>query len=744
MSELTRPSWQFREVPDGTRENEQTQEEFFSNADVVSEVSALIRESVQNSLDECIDLTKKTPVRMIFSIRNQTAAITDKDFSTLYPHVKKSISTELPIFTSSSKFLTIEDFNTKGLEGSTSSKAPKDDGLEKGERTQNDSYWYFEWKTGGSNKKSGARGSWGVGKIVFPRASGIKTYLVYSCRSKHAAPENNPNILFGHSILKYRTMDGKRYVPDCQWMILPSENSPIPTSDAGVHSEFISDWSLARKPGNLGTSIVIPFCKDSLTSQKLVQSIIRDYFVTILSGLLECEVIDESGKSISINSENLIDQIEQIDDELSTSDSKDKQELKLICAMYVSKLTNKTQKFTILGSQDLPNDWAAVQLSDDQEKKMSEILAKGETVEIEVQTFVPRTTDLLPESEDSFTVLIKQMEGLNSATVFCREGILIPAANTKSVMQNMISMVIVGNLIDAGKLQNSLANLMKNSEGPSHETWSPNASKFKNRYKPEAMGKKTISWVKNSVERIVRALQKQDDTKDDRSLSKFFPISDDGNSSIEAKGEGLVDPSLALHPQIQLIGCIKDSEKGEIELTWKVINFSQSGYRLIEILPSKKTIDDGKAEVRWNGVISTSNIKYVYQVFISDGKSELASNKVSLTLPLSLSRLGVTLKQTPDGFSVNSNPIEPLVKGQKIELSVAYASRGGNSLKSWAAEDFLLDNMLIAQSVQGLKIEPAVNNVLTLEVEKSDFMAEWNGFDALRDLVIETKLRETQ
>ena len=52
--------------------------------------------------------------------------------------------------------------------------------------------------------------------------------------------------------------------------------------------------------------------------------------------------------------------------------------------------------------------------------------------------------------------------------------------------------------------------------------------------------------------------------------------------------------------------------------------------------------------------------------------------------------------------------------------------------------------MLIAQSVQGLKIEPAVNNVLTLEVEKSDFMAEWNGFDALRDLVIETKLRETQ
>jgi hypothetical protein len=741
MSDLKRPSWHFREVPDGTRENEQTQEEFFSNADVVSEVSALIRESVQNSLDECVDPTKKIPVKMVFAIRNQTPAITDKYFSELYPHVRKSISTELPEFSTSSKYLTIEDFNTKGLEGSTSSKAPKEDGLEKDERSQNESFWYFEWKTGGSNKKSGARGSWGVGKIVFPRASGIKTYLVYSCRNELAAPEKNPNILFGHCILKYRTMHYKRYVPDCQWMILPNENAPIPTSDEGIHAEFISDWSLTRKPGNLGTSIVIPFCKESLTAQKLVQSIIRDYFVTILSGLLECEVIDEAGKKVLITRENLVDQIEQIDDELSTADSKGKTELKLICAMYVSKLNYTTNRFTILGSQESPNDWAAIKIPEDQEIKMSEILAKGETLEVEVQTTVPRTSDFLSESKDYFTVLMKQMDNFNSATVFCREGILIPAANSKSVLQNMISMVIVGNLVDAGKLENSLANLMKNSEGPSHETWSPNASKFKNRYKPEVLGKKTISWVKNSVERIVRILQKQDDTKDDRSLSKFFPIPDDGNTLTEAEGESPTGLPAAPQSQVHLTGQVKDHKTGEIELKWVVTNFSQSKYRLLQILPSRNDVESGTENFKWSGVIDKPNVKHIYQVLISDGNIEIASNKVSLFMSPIPPKMGVHINRIPNGFSINSDSLAPLVKGQKIEISIAYASRGGNSIGSWAAEDFDLNKRLASRSVRGLKVERAENNSVILIVQKTEFSAEWNGFDTLRDLIVEPKLK---
>ena len=741
MTELMRPSWQFREVPEGTRENEQTQEEFFSNADVVSEVSALIRESIQNSLDECIDPTKKIPVRMVFAIRNQTSAITDKYFSNLYPHVEKSISTELPDFSKSSKYLTIEDFNTKGLEGSTSSKAPKEDGLEKGERSQNASFWYFEWKTGGSNKKAGARGSWGVGKIVFPRASGIKTYLVYSCRSEQASPEKNPNILFGHCILKYRTMNNNRYVPDCQWMILPNENSPVPSSDLGVHTEFISDWTLVRKPGDLGTSIVIPFCKESLNSRKLVQSIIRDYFVTILSGLLECEVIDESENSVLITSANLIDQIEQIDDDLSTADSKGKQELKLICAMYVSKLTNTTHKFSVVGSTESPNDWGAVIIPEDQEIKMSEILAGGETLEVEVQTLIPKTTDALPESQDSFTVLMKQMDEFNSATVFCREGILIPAANSKSVLQNMISMVIVGNLIDAGKLPNSLANLMKNAEGPSHETWSPNASKFKNRYKPEFMGKKTISWVKNSVERIVRILQKQDDAKDDRSLSKFFPIPDDGNTVVEGNGDSPRVMPVTPIPQIHLTGKVTDLEKGKIELTWVVSNFSQVKYRVIQLLPLEKEVDSGTSSSKWNGEISKPMVQHVYLVMISDGVSEISSNKVRFFMPPTPPKIGVTVNRTSNGFTINSNAAKPLEKGQKIEVSVAYASRGGNSIGSWVAEDFDLNKKLLSRSVIGLKIERVVDNSITLIVEKIDFSAEWHGFDTLRDLIVEPKLR---
>ena len=61
--------------------------------------------------------------------------------------------------------------------------------------------------------------SWGVGKIVFPRASRIKSHLVLSSRRVEASPNSGTSIMFGHSILKFRSIGGKRFVPDCQWMI---------------------------------------------------------------------------------------------------------------------------------------------------------------------------------------------------------------------------------------------------------------------------------------------------------------------------------------------------------------------------------------------------------------------------------------------------------------------------------------------------------------------------------------------
>ena len=281
--------WRFVEHVPSTRENEQTQEEFFSSEKLTNEVAYLVRESIQNSLDERLDSSK--PVRVKFTVGIQSEQLLKKYFEDLLPHAKAVSLINAPSLEGEAKFLVIEDFNTKGLEGSTSSVFENVTDDQKNARGYGDSFWFFEWKTGKSNKSSGKRGSWGVGKIVFPRASALKAYLVLSERQQKAAPDGDTQILFGHSILNYRTIGDKRYVPDCQWMTKEVLNEAdankhpdiVPSNDSVECDKFREDWNLARKQGEFGTSIVVPFVNELMDASQLLHSIVQDYFVAILS-----------------------------------------------------------------------------------------------------------------------------------------------------------------------------------------------------------------------------------------------------------------------------------------------------------------------------------------------------------------------------------------------------------------------------------------------------------------------------
>lgn len=121
----------------------------------------------------------------------------------------------MPDLNQDAKYLVIEDFNTRGLKGSISSIRPTDESKNK----YGSNFWFFEWKTGETNKLAGSRGSWGIGKAVLSAASKLKTILVYSERDKSKCQESeNESILFGHSIFKYAFVDGIRLKPHRNWM----------------------------------------------------------------------------------------------------------------------------------------------------------------------------------------------------------------------------------------------------------------------------------------------------------------------------------------------------------------------------------------------------------------------------------------------------------------------------------------------------------------------------------------------
>ena len=164
-----RAVWQ--ETVKGLNDDEEHQqnEEFFNDTDVLSEISSLVREAIQNSIDACLDNTK--PVKVRFTLKNQTGKINEKYFKDLYPHAALSINENLlPKYDQNSIFLIIEDFNTTGLEGSVRTSKPKDSDV----KLYGASYWFFEWAKGISIKK-GDRGSWGIGKIVLSAASRYKS-----------------------------------------------------------------------------------------------------------------------------------------------------------------------------------------------------------------------------------------------------------------------------------------------------------------------------------------------------------------------------------------------------------------------------------------------------------------------------------------------------------------------------------------------------------------------------------------
>ena len=86
MSSLSSPVWAFREVPSGTKNRNPVQDEFFNSSEALTEISSLIRESIQNSLD-AHDSKNTSPVLLKFTLANASSSITTKYFTGLQKHL---------------------------------------------------------------------------------------------------------------------------------------------------------------------------------------------------------------------------------------------------------------------------------------------------------------------------------------------------------------------------------------------------------------------------------------------------------------------------------------------------------------------------------------------------------------------------------------------------------------------------------------------------------------------------------
>lgn len=650
-------AWKRYPVLTNQREDENVGEEFFNDVDTLDEISSLVRESIQNSIDA--RRNNKEPVIVRFTIGSSNPENNSKYFKEIISHAKKSIYESLvPNLSIKSKFLVIEDFNTYGLKGSINSSRPTEESSE----IYGSNFWFFEWKSGETNKLAGGRGSWGIGKAVLSAASRLKTILVQSERSEEFCPEKNTkSILFGHSIFKYANVDGVRLGPHRTWMIekiLDGKSVHMPSSDPHEIASFRRDWLCTRNTGEIGTSIVIPFIKDSINSKRLVQCIIQDYFIAILEDVLTCEVINERSEKISLSKDSLISHIRGIDEEDWPSAGRNKEELIGFCNMYKSKMTKTSIMKTIKTNYDSINDWSAVIFTDEDKIEFQSKLEAGICLEFIVKTEVP--TDRIGNYiSDEFYVLLAKAPNENmSKTLFTRQGIIIPEAHRDSKLVGLLSMVI----IDEGK-SNSLQKMLRDSEGPAHKNWTPRGDKVHSKYEARAL-KKTINWVKTSALTIHKKLQPDQSIADDRSLAKYFP--DD-------------EPIAGSYGELN----------GEDE-------------------PKTGRPEGGQGGSGGKGVPRGGRLLRVERGDV------MGSIRI---LPIDSSKISI---------------------GMKFEIETAYALRGGDSFSAWDEEDFNLESLYSSQNSFGVSAE-FIGNKAIIEVSKENFSVLFQGFDANRDLSIESK-----
>ena len=522
------PRWTFPLHARNTHRQDPLEEEFFAAAKA-SAAEALVRESIQNSLDAHTEY----PVRVRFHVGTVVDNAHRGYFDVLMDHVQKALPKH--VITHDEKqcrFLLVEDFNTTGLRGSVT---PEEEQAEA--EPEKNSFWFYAWYTGKSSKVAGGKkGTWGVGKIVFPFISGIKTTFAYSERSDGQQP---PAILFGKSVLKHHRLNGKSYQAYGWFGAQDAEGNDIPTS--GIHiDDFREQWGIERNTGESGLSVVVPHLHSSISLADIRRHILKDYYYEILAGKLICELSEDANVAEAIEASTLLEKLERA----AESDAAF-HDVAGFARMLHGHVQGARSDFSIDLSHN-SNKWPDAPLQEDELGVAKDMLAAGATISIEVLIALPHRADSPDADEnpksDTFKVLIKAAAGRRSAAFF-RQGLLISQAQTDK-LSDVLAIVIIEKT--DGKSPN-LAEVLAQAEGPAHESWTYNGDKFK-QFVPKSLAQEAISAVKKSAKSLVRQINEIGVDKDFELFARFFPTSDTGRGKTKGKDAGESQPGIVVPP----------------------------------------------------------------------------------------------------------------------------------------------------------------------------------------------------
>jgi hypothetical protein len=478
-----------------TPSSQNTDSEMFDRADYPY-TETFVREAIQNTLDARLDFSSPAVIKFGFhqaTLSSRRAFLEGAvklreiaDFPSVEDWKQDQIS-----------WVTIEDFNTRGLDGAL------DDRL--------GNFWNYWLNFGVSNKDGAKRGGRGIGRVTFLIASRMQTVLALTRRV-------DDDVTAGCGMTLLRTMRDEGVVRTTHAYLAENESDDV----FGLHVAGDFNNALAAAfslngyksaPTNSGLALVIPYPHADLTPNGILASAVEHFAPAILSGSLVVQVDD-----VTLDKGSIKDVGTSVSEKLHTRSIREdvKRYLELIEAGM-----SATRELKVDSKAGL-----AVLRDTGEIKAMQAVCAAGKKIALNLSFTLKKNDAALPVSLK--VVLAKTPEGQLPIDRFFREGMSLP--EVKSSMPGELDMVL---LVD----DENLATFLNLCEGKAHldllESKEVRAKLEKNGYHLPILLKRFIKGLPTEL----RALLTPDITQPEIDVfDAFFALPDDSSEKKKAKG----------------------------------------------------------------------------------------------------------------------------------------------------------------------------------------------------------------
>lgn len=265
--------------------SQNTDSEMFDRSDYPY-TETFVREAIQNTLDAILDELRPAVISFRFH-KGPVSAVK----SLIGAAIDLRAQAHLPVpdewKAGQANWITIEDFNTKGLDGDLSDRLGN--------------FWNYWLNFGLSNKNGHGRGGRGIGRVTFLIASQIQTVLGITRRKA-----DGQTAASGMVMLRAMRADGGLRATHAY--LASSENTENSIFNlhniAAFHAEIIKTFNLsgyATEPDRTGLALAIPYPYPDLTPDGILASAIEHFAPAILDRSLQVRVDDRILDKASID-----------------------------------------------------------------------------------------------------------------------------------------------------------------------------------------------------------------------------------------------------------------------------------------------------------------------------------------------------------------------------------------------------------------------------------------------------------